>query len=227
MFHGAKLLQIQQLTFEQPEEIFYHSIVQTVSLAAHALADALLAEHPLIPPVLILPALIRMENQVCSGRDLCKRLVQHGGYHAEYRTIRYGVTDQIAAAQIKDGREIELLSKQTELGHIGDPLLVRLFGAEVPVQQIWRNFAHFSLIRAILLHPDTANQAQLLHQPLDSLVVQEEIALVKFCCNAAIAVSSFVFMVDGRDLRFDSFILIYTVYPLQMIVESGTGQLSD
>lgn len=53
-------------------------------------------------------------------------------------------------------------------------------------------------------------------------MVQEEIALVKFC-NAAIAVSSFVFMVDGRDLRFDSFILICTVYPLQMVVESGTG----
>jgi len=58
-------------------------------------------------------------------------------------------------------------------------------------------------------------------------VVQEEIALVKFCCNAAIAVSSFVFMVDGRDFRFDSFILICTVYPLQMVVESCTGQLSD
>ena len=227
MFHGAKLLQIQQLTFEQPEEIFYHSIVQTVSLAAHALSDPLLAKHPLVLLVLILPTLIRVENQACSGRDLCKRLVQHGGYHAEYRMIRYGVTDQIAAAQIKDGREIELLSKQTELCHIGDPLLVRLFGAEVPIQQIRCDFAHFSLIRAILLHPDTANQAQLLHQPLDSLVVQEEIALVKFCCNAAIAVSSFVFMVDGRDLRFDSFILIYTVYPLQMIVESCTGQLSD
>ena len=54
-------------------------------------------------------------------------------------------------------------------------------------------------------------------------MVQEEITLVKFCCNAAIAVSSFAFMVDGRDLRFDSFILICTVYPLQMVVESGTG----
>ena len=27
VFHGAKLLQIQQLTFEQPEEIFYHGVV--------------------------------------------------------------------------------------------------------------------------------------------------------------------------------------------------------
>ena len=58
-------------------------------------------------------------------------------------------------------------------------------------------------------------------------MVQEEIALVKFCCNAAIAVSSFVFVVDGRDLRFDSFILICTVHPLQMVVEGCTGQLSD
>ena len=43
-----------------------------------------------------------------SYTHLC--LVQHGRHHAEHRTIRYGVTDQIAAAQIKDGREIELLS---------------------------------------------------------------------------------------------------------------------
>ena len=133
MFHGAELLQIQQLTFEQPEEVFYHCVVQTVPLAAHALPDALLAEHPLILPVLILPALIRVKNEVCTIWNLCKRLVQHGGYHAEYRTIRYGLTDQIAAVQIENWGQIELLSKQTELRHIGDPLLVRLFGMEIPI----------------------------------------------------------------------------------------------
>ena len=67
----------------------------------------------------------------------------------------------------------------------------------------------------------------LFHKPLDSLVVHREFTLVKFCRDPAIAVSSFVFMVDGRDLRFHSFILICTVHPLQMIVESGTEQLSD
>ena len=46
--NGLELLQIQQLTFEQPEEIFYHGIVQTVSLAAHALPDTLFPKHPLI-----------------------------------------------------------------------------------------------------------------------------------------------------------------------------------
>ena len=131
--NGLELLQIQQLTFEQPEEIFYHGIVQTVSLAAHALANTFLPEHLLVLFVLVLPALVRMKNQVCFGRDLCKRLVQHGGYHAEYRTIRYGVADQIAAAQIENRGQIELFSKQAELRHIRDPFLIRLFGAEVPV----------------------------------------------------------------------------------------------
>ena len=32
-------------------------------------------------------------------------------------------------------------------------------------------------------------------------MLQEEIALVKFCRDPAIAVSSFVFVADGRDLR--------------------------
>jgi len=83
--------------------------------------------------MLVLPALVRMENQVCSGRDLCKRLIQHGGYHAEYRTIRYGITDQIAAVQIENRGQIELFSKQAELRHIRDPFLIRLFGMEIPI----------------------------------------------------------------------------------------------
>ena len=133
VLHGLELLQIQQLTFEQPEEIFYHSIVQTVSLAAHALANTFLPEHLLVLFVLVLPALVRMENEVCSVRNFCKCLVQHGCHHAEHRVIRYGIADQIAAVQIENWRQIQFLAKQTELCHIGDPLLVWLFGAEVPV----------------------------------------------------------------------------------------------
>ena len=75
VLHGTEFLQIQQLTFEQPEEVFYYSIVQTVSFSAHALPDALFAEHPLVLPVLVLPALVRMENQVCSIRYLLKSLI--------------------------------------------------------------------------------------------------------------------------------------------------------
>ena len=63
VLHRLKLLQIQKFAFEQPKEIFYHGVVQTVSFPAHALSDALLAEHPLILPMLVLPALVRMKDQ--------------------------------------------------------------------------------------------------------------------------------------------------------------------
>ena len=45
VFHGFKCLQIEQLTFEQPEEILNDGIVQTSSFAAHALADAPFASN--------------------------------------------------------------------------------------------------------------------------------------------------------------------------------------
>ena len=66
VLYGLELLQIQQLTFEHSEEILYHGIVQTVSLAAQALPDTLFPKHPLILLMLVLPALIGMKNQVCS-----------------------------------------------------------------------------------------------------------------------------------------------------------------
>ena len=119
--------------FWAAQKIVYHSIVQTVPLAAHALLNTFLPERPLILPVLILPALVRVKNQICSVRYLCKHLVQHGGYHTDHRTIRYGIADRIAAVQIENRGQIELFSEQAKLRHIRDPFLIRLFGAEVPV----------------------------------------------------------------------------------------------
>ncbi len=89
------------------------------------------------------------------------------------------------------------------------------------------NFAHFSLIRAILLHPDTANQAQLFHKPLDSLVVHREFTLAKFCRDPAIAVPAPVFVVNRCDFFLNRCIFVFFLHLLQMIVESCTGQLSD
>ena len=58
-------------------------------------------------------------------------------------------------------------------------------------------------------------------------MVQEEIALVKFCCNAAIAVSSLVFVINCCDFLFDGFVFICLLQLLQMIIKGCAGQLSD
>ena len=86
VFQRVKFLQIEQFTFKQTEEIFDYSIVKTVSVSAHTLPDAFLLEHLLILPVLILPALVRMKNEIGSIRNLLKSFVQHGSYHAQYRS---------------------------------------------------------------------------------------------------------------------------------------------
>ena len=52
-----------------------------------------------------------------------------------------------------------------------NPLLVRPVRMEVPIQQVWSDFADFALVRTILFRSDTANQAQFLHKPLDRLVI--------------------------------------------------------
>ena len=174
-----------------------------------------------------LPALVGMKDKIGSIRYPFKGLIQHSRYQTQDRSVRDRIGDQIAAAQIKNRRKIQFLSEQTEFCYIGNPLLVRLFGMKVSVQQIWRNLADLTPVGMIFFHSDMANQAQLLHEPLDCLVVQGNIAVVKFCRNAAVAVSTFVFVIDGCDFCFGSFIFVCAVHPLQMIVESSTGQSSD
>lgn len=41
VLYGLEVLQIEQLTFQQAEKVFNHSIVQTVTFSAHALVDSL------------------------------------------------------------------------------------------------------------------------------------------------------------------------------------------
>ena len=71
VLYGLEVLQIEQLTFQQAEKVFNHSIVQTVAFSAHALF------------VLVLPTLIGVKDEFCSVRYRFKCFVQHGDNHVE------------------------------------------------------------------------------------------------------------------------------------------------
>jgi hypothetical protein len=58
MFDGRKLLLVKELCFENTEEILNDTVVITVSLSGHTLADAFVLEHLLVAFHLILPALV-------------------------------------------------------------------------------------------------------------------------------------------------------------------------
>ena len=87
VLHGLEFLQIEQLTFEQTEEILHHGIVQTVTLSAHTLPDTLVFQHLLILSVLVVPSLVRMKNQPCPIWNCLKGFGKHGGYHAQNRSV--------------------------------------------------------------------------------------------------------------------------------------------
>ena len=98
-----------------------------------------------------------MENKVRVIGYRVKSFAEHSCYHAQYRSIRDGIADQIATVQIQNGRKIQFLTKQVEFSYICYPFLVRFFGGEISVQQIWSYLAYFALVRAIFLHSDAAN----------------------------------------------------------------------
>lgn len=44
VIHRVKLLEIEQFAFEQTEEVFHHSIIQTIAFSAHALNDTVIRQ---------------------------------------------------------------------------------------------------------------------------------------------------------------------------------------
>ena len=65
VFHGIEVLKIEQFTLQKSEEIFYHSIIQTIPLSAHTLDDTVIGQRLLVLLVLVLPALIGVQNGSC------------------------------------------------------------------------------------------------------------------------------------------------------------------
>ena len=98
---------------------------------------------------------------------------------------------------------------------------------EIPVQQIGGNFAHFSLVRTIFFGSYTAKQPHLLHKPLHSLVIHTKPSATKCDGNTSIAISTFVFVVDGIYCCLYICVFIRLLHLFYVIVEGCTGQLSD
>lgn len=90
-------LQIKQL-----EKVFHHRIVQAIAFAAHILPDALFAEHTLVLLMLVLPALVRVKDQIRSIWYCFKSIVQHSSYYVQDRPVRDRIAYQIAVVQIQD-----------------------------------------------------------------------------------------------------------------------------
>ena len=77
MFHRVEVVKIEQFTLQQSEEIFYHSIIQTVALPAHALNDTVIGQRLLVMLVLVLSALIGVQNGSCPRGQPARSIIEH------------------------------------------------------------------------------------------------------------------------------------------------------
>ena len=79
--HRIEILEIEQLALQQTEEIFYYGIIQTVTLSAHALNDTVILQLLLLLLVLVMPALVRMQNRSCPGGQPARGVIDHVHNH--------------------------------------------------------------------------------------------------------------------------------------------------
>jgi len=77
-----------KLRLENTKEVFHDTVVIAVSFSGHALPDAFVFEHLLVDPHLILPALVRMQDQLAVVRDFLEGIFEHFSDLTKTRTLR-------------------------------------------------------------------------------------------------------------------------------------------
>ena len=87
------------------------------------------------------------------------------------------------------GERYSFFPRDAELGHIGNPLLIRGIRVELAFQQIRRNNALLALVRVVALFPpDLADQPQRIHQLKHSLLRDLPALLGQLGLDAAVPV---------------------------------------
>ena len=75
-----------ELGFKDTKKVLNNTIVITIAFSGHALADTFIFKHLLVRTHLVLPAPIRMQDQIGMIRDLLKGASEHFGNLMKIRT---------------------------------------------------------------------------------------------------------------------------------------------
>jgi hypothetical protein len=82
----GELSVVIELSLEDTKKVLNNAIVITIAFSGHALADTFIFKHLLVRTHLVLPALIRMQDQTGMIRDLLKGASEHFGNLMKIRT---------------------------------------------------------------------------------------------------------------------------------------------
>ena len=94
----------------QAEEGFPDRIVQTISPSGHTLANVSFQQPFLMQGILILPALIRMEDKPSFVREPGESFIQHLFRLMGIGAVTDGIANDFTIMQVNAGREKQRLS---------------------------------------------------------------------------------------------------------------------
>lgn len=145
---GSVTPAVAALGLEGREEAFHRRVIPDVAGAAHAAADAQAGQQSLKVFARVLTALIRVMQQCldraasCHGHQqrLDSELTGHHGLHRP--------ADHAAREQVEHDRHIKPSLERPDIREVGNPLLVRRGGSELPVEHVGRDLVQraFALI---------------------------------------------------------------------------------
>ena len=176
----------------------------------------------LVNRMLVVPPLIRVQNQSLPGTLLRICPVQHVHYHLQVRMVRDCVADYLAVIHVEYRRQVALVHADVYLSHVGSPFPVGGLCVEVPLEPVRGGLADLALVRAVLAAPAHVLQAIFLHEPIDRLVVYGIALVPELGHDAAVAIATLVLGVYGLDSLAHDGVAVGAI--LEVVVVRGAGQ---
>ena len=157
----------QVFFFEVTEEILHGSIVPAVGATGHGRSDVILVHKDIIIRLRsVLVALVTVEDESSSDLFSLFGLVHGLGDQTDGIVLSKDAGNDEAIEEIFDGGEIAPALLGQNVGHIGDPLLVRTGRHKVPVEHIGVGVVRSKLLQLLVHFPLSGSgvDAQLVHE---------------------------------------------------------------
>jgi hypothetical protein len=133
---AVPLTVVNQFELEGSEEALRYRVVPAVSLAAHAAADSVPCQQPLIFRAGVLATAIRVMQQSLGRLSSCQCHVHRFQRKLSFQPFVQSPTDYPAREQIQDHRQIQPALESPQIGDVGDPAGVGCEHRKPPRQQI-------------------------------------------------------------------------------------------
>lgn len=189
------------LLFEQAKERFHRRIIPTIAFAGHTHDHPRLFQLVPIRVTGVLAPSITVMQESCLGTATAERHLQRFGYQFLIAGSGHGPTHDRSRIPIQDHRQIQPAMHGRDVGDICHPLLVRLSGRKLSVENVRsdgvRDISAGSQCPTVFV---ASGERCLTHQPGDPFARDPSSLIPQFSLNTRTAISTAVPVVNLLDL---------------------------